>query len=123
MTMLIIIFASLIVIAGVILLVNPDTIFGLLKKNMDSTAVHVVAVMTRLVIGALLITQSSFSKFPLLMDILGWIFIIAGIALAVIGRNNFRSLVSWVLTTFKPFGRLTGVIAMAFGGLLLYAFL
>ena len=123
MTILIIIFASLIMLAGVVLLVNPETIFGFLRNNTDSTAIHVVAIITRLIIGALLIAQSSLSRFPLGIEVVGWIFIVAGLTLAIMGRNNFRKLISWVLTKFKPFGRLAGVIAIAFGGFLVYAFL
>lgn len=123
MTILVSIFASLIMLAGVVLLVNPETIFGFLRNNIDSTAIHVIAVVTRLIVGTLLIAQSSLSRFPVGMEVLGWIFIVAGLSLAVIGRSNFRKLMSWVLTKFKAFGRLAGVIAIAFGGFLVYAFI
>ena len=123
MTLSIIIFGSLILLAGVLLLRNPEIIFGFLRDNIENQAVHVIAVMVRFIIGTLLITQSGLSKFPLGIEVLGWIFIIAGFCLAVIGRDRFCRLMSWVLTKFMPFGRLAGVIAMAFGGFLVYAFL
>ena len=123
MTILIIIFASLIILAGVVLVLSPETIFGFLRNTIDSTAIHLIAVTTRLIVGTLLIAQSSLSRFPWGIEVLGWIFIAAGLALAIIGPNVFRKLVSWVLTKFRPFGRLAGVIAMAFGGFLFYAFL
>lgn len=122
MTILILIFAFLIVLAGFVLLINPETVFGFLRNNSDSLAIHVIAVITRLIVGALLITQSTVSKYPQAVEVIGWIFIAAGLSLAVIGRKNFRKLMSWVLTTFKPFGRFAGVIAIAFGGFLVYAF-
>lgn len=123
MTLLIIIFGCLILLAGAVLLKNPEVVFGFLRDNVESSAIHLLAVIVRLIIGVLLVTQSSISRFPLTIEVLGWFFIVAGISLAVIGRNNFRKLVSWVLTTFKSFGRLVGLIAIAFGGFLVYAFL
>ena len=54
---------------------------------------------------------------------LGWILILAGISLAVIGQAKFRKLMSWVLTKFKAVGRIAGVVAIAFGGFLIYAFI
>ena len=123
MTISIIIFGSLILIAGILLLRNPEIIFGFLQDNIENSAIHVIAVMIRLIIGTLLITQSSLSRFPLGIEVLGWVFIVTGFSLAVIGRNKFGRLKSWVLTNLMPFGRLAGVIAIAFGGFLVYAFL
>lgn len=119
----IILFGSLILLAGVLLLGNPEIIFGFLRENIENAAIHVVAVVVRLIIGALLITQSGLSRFPLGIEVLGWVFIIAGFSLAMIGRKKFRSLVAWALENLKPFGRLAGVIAIALGGFLVYAFL
>lgn len=122
MTISIIIFGSLILVAGVLLLRSPEIVFGFIRDNIENTAIHVVAVVVRLIFGILLITQSSLSRFPLGIEVLGWVFVVAGFSLAVIGRNRFRKLVSWVLRNLKPFGRLAGVIAIAFGGFLVYAF-
>ncbi|MDB4223238.1 hypothetical protein N9850_05665 [Granulosicoccus sp.] len=123
MTISIILFGTLVLLAGILLLVNPEIIFGFLRDSIENRAVHLIAVMVRLIFGILLITQSSVSRFPLGIEILGWVFIVAGCCLALIGRNKFRNLMSWVLIKFKPFGRLTGVIAIGFGGFLVYAFL
>ena len=122
MTISIYLFGSLMLLAGVLLLINPEIIFGFLRNNIQKSAVQVIAVIVRLVIGILLIAQSSQSRFPLAIEVLGWIFIVAGLALAAIGRSKFRKLMSWVLTKFKAFGRVAGGIAIVFGGFLVYAF-
>ena len=123
MTIIIIIFGSLILLAGVLLLINPEIIFGFLGRNIENPAIQMIAVLVRLIIGALLVTQSSQSRFPLAIEVLGWILILAGISLAVIGQAKFRKLMSWVLTKFKAVGRIAGVVAIAFGGFLIYAFI
>ncbi len=123
MTELIIIFAALTLLAGIVIVVNPEFIFGFLRKNLDNFILHILAVLVRLVLGILLIYQSSISKFPFVIEVIGWLSIAAAILLAVIGRRNFNRLMSWALTLAKPIGRVGGVLAMAFGAFLIYAFI
>ncbi|WP_457553497.1 hypothetical protein [Desulfobacula sp.] len=122
MTALIIIFGALTLLAGIIILINPELIFGFLRNNFDKPALHIIAVVVRLVIGVLLIYQSSISKFPFVIEIIGWLSIAAAIFTGVMGRRNFNRLMLWALTFLKPFGRVGGVFAAAFGLFLIYAF-
>jgi hypothetical protein len=89
---------------------------------LDKLVLHILAVVVRLVIGVLLIYQSNVSKFPFVIEIIGWLSIVAAIFLAVMGRHNFNRLMSWALSFLKPFGRVGGVFAAAFGAFLVYAF-
>lgn len=122
MTVLIIIFGALTLLAGIVIIINPEFIFGYLRNNLDKLAVHILAVVIRLVIGALLIYQSSMSKFPFVIEIIGWLSIAAAIIIAVIGRRNFNRLMSWALSLSKPLGRVGGILAMGFGAFIIYAF-
>jgi hypothetical protein len=123
MTILIIIFGALTLLAGIVIVINPETIFGFLRKNLDKVELHILAVVVRIVLGVLLIYQSRISEFPLVIEIIGWLSIVAAIFLAVMGRRNFKRLMSWALSLAKPIGRVGGVIAMAFGAFLIYAFI
>ena len=122
MTVLIIIFGALTLLAGIVIVINPEVIFGFLRNNLDKLVLHILAVVIRLVIGALLIYQSNISKFPFVIEVIGWLSIVAAIFLAVMGRRNFNRLMSWALSFLKPFGRVGGVFAAAFGAFLIYAF-
>ncbi len=122
MTVLIIIFGALNLLAGIVIVINPEVIFGFLRNNVDKLALHILAIVVRLVLGVLLIYQSNVSKFPFVIEIIGWLSIVAAIFLAVIGRRNFNRLMSWALSLVKPFGRVGGVLAAAFGAFLIYAF-
>jgi len=123
MTVLIIIFGALTLLAGIVIVINPEVIFGFLRNNLDKLILHILAVVIRLIIGVLLIYQSNVSKFPFVIEIIGWLSIVASVFLAVMGRRNFNSLMSWALSLLKPFGRVGGVVAAAFGAFLIYAFL
>ena len=122
MTVLIIIFGALTLLAGIVIVINPEVIFGFLRKNLDKLELHILAVAIRLVLGVLLIYQSKVSKFPFVIEIIGWLSIVAAIFLAVMGRRNFNRLMSWALSLSKPFARVGGIFAMTFGAFLIYAF-
>jgi len=122
MTLLIIIFGALTLLAGIVIVINPEVIFGFLRNNLDKLSLHILAVVVRLVLGALLIYQSNISKFPFVIEVIGWLSIVAAIFLAVMGRRNFNRLMSWALSLSKHFGRVGGVLAVAFGAFLIYAF-
>ncbi len=122
MTVLILIFGALNLVGGIVIVINPEVIFGFLRNNLDKLELHILAIVVRLVLGVLLIYQSNVSKFPFVIEIIGWLSIVAAIFLAVIGRRNFNRLMSWALSFVKPFGRVGGVLAAAFGAFLIYAF-
>jgi len=122
MTAFIIGFGALTLLAGIIILINPEIIFGFLRKNLDTLIIHILAVAVRLLIGTLLIYQANVSKFPFAIQILGWLSIVAAMFFAIMGRRNFNRLMSWSLSFLKPYGRLGGLIASSFGAFLIYAF-
>ena len=123
MSILIILIGALILLAGLVIVLNPEIIFSFFQKNLDKLGLYVLASVLRIVLGILLITQSNLSKFPLVIEIMGWLSIIAAILLVIIGRRNFNRLMSWALSFVKTFGRVGGVLAMAFGAFLIYSFL
>lgn len=109
-------------VAGIWLIINPETIFKVLRENADKLWLHIAAVVVRLLLGALLIYQASVSKLPVTMEVIGWIAIFAAIVFTVIGRINFKRLISWAFSLVKPLGRTGGVLALCFGSFLIYGF-
>ena len=122
MTLFIIIFGTVTCLAGIVILVDPEIVFGFLRKNYDKIVLQIIAVATRFVLGAFLIYQSDVSKYPLAIEIIGWLSIVAALFFTVIGRNNFIRLIAWALSQVRTLGRVGGVIASAFGAFLIHAF-
>lgn len=122
MTLLILLFGVLIMMAGIVIVINPETLFGLLRNNAEKPGLHFLAIGVRLVLGLLLIYQSGASRYPVVIEIIGWLSLVAAVILAVMGRRNFKRLMSWVLSLVKPYGRAGGFLAGAFGVFLTYAF-
>ena len=121
MAYLIIAFSTLTIIAGLIILINPDIIFGLLRRNLESLSLHILAVVLRVILGLALIVCAAASKFPTAILIVGWVSIIAAAVLAIVGRQNFKRLMSWVLGLAPYVGRIGGLLAILFGAFLIYA--
>jgi len=123
MTSLIILFGVLMLLAGMFLIIKPESLIGLLEKHIDKLGLHVLAVVVRLVLGVLLVSMADASKFPLAIEILGWIALAAALFLAVIGRARFRKIMAWALSVARPAARVGGVLAAGFGAFLVYAFI
>ncbi len=122
MTLFIIIFGTLTCLAVIVILFNPEIVFGFLRKHSDRIELQILAAAIRLVPGVFLIYQSGASKYPFVIEIIGWLSIVAAVFFTVIGRNNYSRLVTWALSQVKILGRVSGVITTAFGAFLIHAF-
>jgi hypothetical protein len=118
---LIIAFSAVTIIAGLIILINPDMIFRLLRRHLESLSMHILAVVLRVILGLALIVCAAASKFPTAILVLGWVSIVAAAVLAIVGRRNFKRLMSWALGLAPHFGRIGGLLAILFGAFLVYA--
>ena len=122
MTLIIIIFGVLTLLSGIIIIIEPEVIFGYLKNHIEKVQLHFMAVAVRFALGALFISQSDVARYPLVIETLGWLSIAVAILFTVIGRDNFKRIMSWALSLEKPFVRAGGLVAAGFGAFLIYAF-
>lgn len=121
MNYIILLFGVLIALGGVVLLVTPETVFNLFRKHADSAGLHLFAVIGRIVVGIVLIVGAPGSRFPVALQVLGWISIAAALTLGAIGRARFRRLIQWALELAPLLKSLAGCLAILFGGFLVYA--
>ncbi len=122
MTVLIIIFGTLTFLAGIVILMNPDLIFGFLQRQLGKVELHVLNVVVRIFLGVLLISQSSISKFSFVIETIGWFCIAIAVILTLLGREHFNRLISWTLSLVETYNRVGGILIMIFGAFLIYAF-
>ncbi len=121
MSYIILLFGISILLLGVVILVNPDSIFGLIISHSESLSLHVLAVVVRLVLGIALITYAAASHYPVALQALGWLTITAAVILGIMGRSRFKGLMTWALSFASAFGRFAGFGAILLGGFLIYA--
>lgn len=123
MTLIIIIFGLLTSVAGILILINPETVFAPLRNNVEKPWLHVTAIVVRLILGVLLILYADVSRFPLIILIIGYLSIAAAGVFSIIGRQRFIRLMRWAFSFLQPWGRVGGLFAALFGGFLVYAFI
>ena len=121
MNYIIMLFGTATIVAGIIIAINPESVFGLIRRKLESLGLHILAVVVRIIIGVALIICAAESKYPTVILILGWISIVAASVLGIMGRTNFRRLMSWALSLKPSFGRIGGFLAILFGGFLIHA--
>jgi len=121
-SLLIIVFGALTFLVGIVISVNPELIIGFLQKQLGKAELHVLNVVLRVVFGVLLISQSSISKFTVVIEVIGWFCIAIAITLTLMGRKRFNNLISWALSLIETHSRVGGVLVMTFGAFLIYAF-
>ena len=121
MNYIVMLFGAATIAAGIVIVINPESVFGLMRRKLNSLGLHILAVVVRIIIGIALIICAAESKYPTAILILGWISIVAASVLGIMGRANFKRLMSWALSIAPSFGRIGGLLAILFGGFLLYA--
>lgn len=115
-------FGILMFLLGISLLIKPEIIIGHIENNMENTSLYIFAIVIRLVLGILFIVTAKESRFTGVMKFFGYLFILAAIILIFIGQENFQHFISTLIPDIIPYAPLSGLLAMAFGGFLIYAF-
>ncbi len=98
----------------------PDRLTKLVMRVVDQDWGIYFAVVVRLLMGAALIVAAPVSKFPVVFEVLGWIAIVAAVALIFIGRERMAALIAWFVRRSAWLIRLWLLFGMAFGGFLIY---
>jgi len=122
MKLIIKLFGIFMLLSGISLLIKPEIILNWIEDNMESSSLYITAIVVRLVIGILFIITAKESKYPGVIKFLGYLFIIAGVILIFIGHEIFQDFINSLIPDFKPFAPVSGLLSMAFGGFLIYAF-
>lgn len=123
MKLIIILFGILLLLAGLSLLINPEIIIGWIEENMESASLYHSAIVVRLVLGIIFIVAAKESKYPGLIKFFGYLFIIASIIFIFMGQESFQDFIAALIPDVKPYAPIGGLLSIAFGGFLIYAFL
>ena len=55
MNYIILLFGTATIVAGIIIVINPETVFGLIRRKSESLGLHILAVVVRIILGVALI--------------------------------------------------------------------
>jgi len=80
-----------------------------------------VAVVFRLIVGVLLWVTASASRTPRVLKALGALFILSGIALAIIGLDRLQGIADWGAGLDHAILRTVGLVAGAMGAFIIWS--
>ncbi len=120
MIYIILLFGVLTSLGGVVLIIRPEFIFSLLTKYGDSLSLQIFAIIVRILFGVALVIGASESKYPIVLQIFGWLLISAALVIGGIGRERFKKVVKWSVKLPTLIYRLASVLSILFGCFLIY---
>lgn len=122
MKLIIKLFGILILISGILLFIEPEILFGWIENKTGNTSLYISAIVVRLVLGILFILAAKESIYPGAIKFFGYLFIIAAIIFIFIGQERFHDFITPLISDVKPYASVGGVLSIAFGGFIIYAF-
>jgi uncharacterized membrane protein YidH (DUF202 family) len=105
---------------GVFGLVAPDRFIGFIRSRQTTAALY-LATALRLVLGVALLFAASSSKAPDVLQVVGVVIIVAGLATPFLGVERFRKLLARWSTLGSGFIRAWACFLLVLSFLLVYA--
>ena len=121
MTYFIISLGVLLIIAGIIMMINPDLLLNFVKKYHTSFILQIFASFFRIIIGLVMYLVAPHTRFPLTFEVIGILVVVIGIIIILIPPSKFQLFVDKMIDTFIPYARIVSVVALLFGAWLIYA--
>ena len=113
-------FGAAIVTLSLVGLVVPARLMAMVGGVMGRAMGMWIASGARVVLGVALIVAAPQSMFPTAFVALGWIALVAAVALPLIGRGRVGSLLIWLEKMPSLLVRLWLLVGVAFGAFLMY---
>ncbi len=120
MVFLAIALSGLLIGFGVWGIISPATLLTFLSRWQTRSGLWTGATL-RLIFGLALWFAAPLSRFPTTLQVVGVIFVVAGIAMPFIGLARFKSMVAWWLNKPPSFTRLWAVATLAVGVFFVWA--
>lgn len=116
----ILLFGLLIVLSCLWSFFRPRWLFEFAKPLLGKTWLMALAVGVRLALGIALLLVAEASGFPRAFTILGWIAVVAALALPFVGMARIKALIDWMETLPLIAVRAWIVVGIALGSFLLF---
>jgi amino acid permease len=112
-------FGVLICLGGLTILILPEKFKNIMNRWTGQPR-FLFAVIIRVVLGAILLSEAANLKFPLAMKIIGAISILAAVVLLLVGQERMDRFIDWWMKQSENVFRAASVFALAFGAFLIY---
>ncbi len=113
------VFGVLICLGGLTILILPEKFKNIMNRWTGQPR-FLFAVIIRIVLGAILLSEAPNLKFPFAMKIIGAISILAAVVLLLVGQERMDRFIDWWMKQSENVFRLASVFAFALGAFLIY---
>lgn len=117
----ILLFGGIIVLIGLAIVVSPQSLVLQLERYKRHVATYVLAVVVRLLLGAVLIAYAPKSAYPLVLQIIGVVSIAAAVGILLIGPGRLQRLIELLIAKAGTVMRPAGIVGVLLGAFLIYA--
>ena len=121
MNYIIILFGLLIAALSLIILFRPKASMKYFSDNAKSLWLYMAAVFVRIGMGVVLILYADQSRYPEAFEIIGYVFLVAGVILLLIGRSRFEMVVRWAMGLFGKMAWFAGLLGLVLGLFFIHA--
>ncbi len=112
--------SAILLIAGVIVMMRPIESVNFLLLYKNSTTLYLLSILCRLSLGVLLIYYAGQTSMAGVNWVIGWLFVVSALIIAFLGRSQYGSLLSWLLTRCGYCMRYAGLLLALFALYLLF---
>ncbi len=119
MKIIIALFGVLICLGGLTILILPEKFKNIMNRWTGQPR-FLFAVIIRVVLGAILLSEAANLKFPLAMKVIGAISILAAVVLLLVGQERMDRFIDWWMKQSENVFRVASVLAFALGAFLIY---
>lgn len=120
MSVMVSILGVVMVAIGVLGVVQPHRLVDFVTYFRRPTRFR-IAILVRLILGVALLIAAPYCRWPLVVQLIGMIAILAAVVILACGQKRLDTLIAWWVTRPPAVMRVSALFALGFGALLVYA--
>lgn len=98
----------------------PNQLIRLVKSAWPHHWTMYLAILFRLLLGAVLVVAADDTKFPVTFEIFGWLAVVASAGIPFAGRSRIGGMINWWEQRSANVVRLWVIVGLLFGSFLIY---
>lgn len=119
---ILILFGLFLIGVGILMLLKPEKARGILNKAASTTIINYTEIGLRMVPAIALIIYAEYSKYPMVLSIIGWFMALTSVVLFLIPRQwHYKYSQAWTKRLNPIYFQIISPFSMLFGALLIYS--
>ncbi len=111
----------LIVAISLVMVARPEVWARFIVRFSRMPYMHLLEILIRVGFGILFLRYADDTKFPLTIEIMGYVLLAVGVGLILTPPSSHRRFAVWSVEKFSKYFRRAGLVSLAFGMFVIYA--